>query len=74
MFEIDDPARRASVLATLGGIEYRVFLDVAEQRIRGEPDPKRENTSPEGKASSVQFLRFRSPRTRSPALKLTALR
>ena len=27
-------------------------------RIRGEPDPTRENTSPDGKASSVQFLRF----------------
>jgi hypothetical protein len=35
-----------------------VFLDIAGERIRGEPDPTRENTSPEGKASSVQFLRF----------------
>ena len=58
MFEIDDPARRASVLASLGGIEHRVFLDLAGERIQGEPDPTRENTSPEGKASSVQFLRF----------------
>jgi len=58
MFEIDDPMRRASVLARLGGIEDHVFLDIAGQRIRGEPDPTRENTSPEGKASSVQFLRF----------------
>jgi Protein of unknown function (DUF3501) len=58
MFEIDDPARRAAVLARLGGIENHVFLDIAGQRIRGEPDPTRENTSPEGKASSVQFLRF----------------
>jgi len=58
MFEIDDPTRRALVLARLGGIEDHVFLDIAGQRIRGEPDPTRENTSPEGKASSVQFLRF----------------
>ena len=58
MFEIDDPARRAAVLARLGGIEDHVFLEIAGQRIRGEPDPTRENTSPEGKASSVQFLRF----------------
>ena len=58
MFEIDDPTRRASVLARLGGIEDHVFLDIAGRRIRGEPDPTRENTSPEGKASSVQFLRF----------------
>src|SRR5215471_2386629 len=58
MFEIDDPARRASALARLGNIEHHVFFDVAGQRIQGEPDPTRENTSPEGKASSVQFLRF----------------
>jgi hypothetical protein len=58
MFEIDDPTRRTSVLARLGGIEDHVCLDVDGQRIRGEPDPTRENTSPEGKASSVQFLRF----------------
>jgi hypothetical protein len=58
MFEIDDPARRASMLMRLGGIENGVFLDVAGERIRGEADLDRENTSPEGKASSVQFLRF----------------
>ena len=58
MFEIDDPVRRAAMLARLGGIENHVFLDVAGERIRGEPDPTRENTSPDGKASSVQFIRF----------------
>jgi hypothetical protein len=26
--------------------------------VRGEPDPTRENTSAEGKASAVQFLKF----------------
>ena len=58
MFEIDDPARRTSVLGRLGGIENHLVLDVAGERIRGEPDPTRENTSSEGKASSVQFVRF----------------
>lgn len=58
MFEIDDPARRAASLARLGGIEDHVFLDVAGERIRGIPDPSRENTTPEGKASSVQFITF----------------
>jgi hypothetical protein len=58
MFEIDDPARRAVMLARLGGIESHVFLGVAGERIRGEADPTRENTSADGKASSVQFLRF----------------
>jgi Protein of unknown function (DUF3501) len=58
MFEIDDPVRRARMLSQLGGIENCVFLEIAGEVIRGEPDATRENTSPEGKASSVQFLRF----------------
>lgn len=58
MFEIDDPVSRDRVLAHLGGIENHVFFEVAGETIRGEPDQTRENTSPEGKASSVQFVRF----------------
>lgn len=58
MFEIDDPARRGNVLARLGGIEHAAFLEVGGERIGGEADPTRENTSPDGKASSVQFIRF----------------
>jgi Protein of unknown function (DUF3501) len=58
MFEIDDPGRRAVMLGRFGGIENHVFLEVDGERVRGEADPTRENTSPEGKASSVQFLRF----------------
>jgi hypothetical protein len=58
MFEIDDPSRRARELARLGGIENHAFIEVSGARIRGEADPTRENTSPDGKASSVQFLRF----------------
>ena len=54
MFEIDDPKRRETTLARLGG----AFIEVAGERVRGEAAPTRENTSPEGKASSVQFLRF----------------
>ncbi len=41
MFEIDDPARRASVLASLGGIEHRVFLDT---RRRADPGRARSDT------------------------------
>jgi len=58
MFEIDDPARRSRELARLGGVETHAFVEIGGIRIRGEPDPTRENTSPDGKASSVQFLRF----------------
>jgi Protein of unknown function (DUF3501) len=59
MFEIDDPRRRATALARLGGIEHRAFIETAGEKIRGEPDPTRENTDPDGKASAVQFIRFR---------------
>ena len=45
MFEVEDPARRAAVLARLGGIEDRAFIDVAGARIRGAlavlPEPVR---------------------------------
>lgn len=58
MFEIADPATRAARLGRLGSIERCVFLDVAGERVRGLPDPNRENTSPEGKASAVQFITF----------------
>jgi hypothetical protein len=59
MLEIDDPARRATVLGRLGGIEDHIFIEVGSERIAGIPDPTRENTSPDGKASSVQFVWFR---------------
>jgi hypothetical protein len=59
MFEIDDPRRRATVLGTLGGVENAMYVAVAGERVMGEPDPTRENTSEEGKASAVQFMRFR---------------
>jgi len=58
MFEIEDPGRREQALWRLGGIEHRMFLTLGRDRIAGLPDPTRENTSPEGKASAVQFLRF----------------
>ncbi len=59
MFEIDDPKRRDTVLNQLGGIEHRLYVAVGGERVMGDPDPTRENTSPEGKASAVQFVRFR---------------
>lgn len=58
MIEIEDPMRRTRALATLGGIERKMFIQVGGERVVGAPDPTRENTSPDGKASSVQFLRF----------------
>jgi hypothetical protein len=58
MFEIEDPVRRDRELARLGEIENRIYLSIAGERVSGIADPTRENTSPEGKASSVQFVRF----------------
>lgn len=58
MFEIDDPIRRARVLATLGGVEDKAFLRVGAELIRGVPEDDQERTRDDGKASSVQFLRF----------------
>ena len=58
MIEIEDAAQRERALSRLGGIEDRMFLTVGGERVSGVADPTRENTSPEGKASSVQFVRF----------------
>ncbi|GGF35461.1 hypothetical protein GCM10011611_47240 [Aliidongia dinghuensis] len=58
MFEIDDPVRRTTQLNRIGGIEHKTFLQAGGEQLRGIPDPDRENTSPEGKASSVQFFHF----------------
>jgi hypothetical protein len=58
MFEIEDPIRRERELRRIGGIEHKIYLSFGGETIHGIADPTRENTSPEGKASSVQFLRF----------------
>ena len=58
MFEIDEPLRRARVLATLGGIERKAFLRVGSEAIRGVPEDDQERSREDGKASAVQFLRF----------------
>ena len=58
MIEVPDAKRRAAVLHMVGGIENHIILSIGADTIRGIPDADRENTSPEGKASSVQFIRF----------------
>jgi hypothetical protein len=58
MIEVPDAKRRAAVLHMVGGIENHVILSIGAETIRGIPDANRENTSAEGKASSVQFIRF----------------
>lgn len=58
MFEIDDPVRRARVLATLGGVEHRAFIRVGGEVVRGMAEDDQERSREDGKASSVQFVRF----------------
>jgi hypothetical protein len=58
MFEIDDPVRRTRVLANLGGVEHKAFLRVGGAMVRGVPEGDQERSRDDGKASSVQFLRF----------------
>ena len=58
MFEIEDPVRRARALATLGGIEHKMFVRLAGDAIRGVAEEDQERSREDGKASSVQFVRF----------------
>ncbi len=58
MFEIEDPARRAAVLAELGGVEDLVSLRIGAVSVRARPEGDIERTNEEGKTSAVHFLRF----------------
>ena len=61
MFEIDEPVRRAAVLARLGGVEDCFFLQFgADFRASGVPEEgdNVERTREDGKTSSIHFLRF----------------
>ncbi len=59
MFEIDDPLRRARILAGLGGVERTAFIRVDGQMVKGVPEEDQDrNATPKAEASSVQFIRF----------------
>jgi hypothetical protein len=58
MIEIEDAARRARVLAGLGGIEETVSLSFAGETVKAAPEQDQERTTAEGKTSSVHFLSF----------------
>ena len=58
MFEIDDPILRVDFLNKVGGIEKKVYMQVAEEKIQAIPEKDLDRTSDEGKASSVQFIHF----------------
>ena len=58
MLEIEDEKRRNSVLMTLGGIEETIFMEVGGQTIHATPTEYEDRTTPDGKTSSVHWLRF----------------
>jgi hypothetical protein len=58
MIEIDDPLRRKRMLDGLGGIENTAFLSIGAERIDAVAEIDQERTTPDGKASSVQFVHF----------------
>jgi len=59
MFEIDNPVSRSAFLERVGGIEGKVFMKINNELVRAVPENDVDRTSPEGKASSVQFIHFK---------------
>src|SRR5471030_590091 len=72
MFEIDDPVRRARALGMLGGIEHKAFIRVGDEKVHGVAEGDQERSREDGKASSVQFMRFPFTAAQIAAFKGTA--
>ncbi len=58
MLEIEDAVIRDRTLLTLGGIEETIFLEIGKDRITATPTEYDDRTTPDGKTSSVHWLRF----------------
>ena len=58
MLEIEDAGVRDRTLLTLGGIEETVSLEIGPERVRATPTEYEDRTTPDGKTSSVHWLRF----------------
>lgn len=58
MLEIADANRRETILKTLGDIEEAVSMEVAGSRVKATPTDYDDRTTPDGKTSSVHWLRF----------------
>jgi hypothetical protein len=59
MLEIEDAGRRNAALLTLGGIEETVFMEIGGDKITATPTEYDDRTTPDGKTSSVHWLRFK---------------
>jgi len=58
MLEIEDANRRETMLRQLGGIEETIAMDIDGARIKATPTDYDERTTPDGKTSSVHWVRF----------------
>jgi len=58
MLEIEDAVRRETMLKRLAGIEESISLEIGDARIRATPTEYEDRTTPDGKTSSVHWVRF----------------
>jgi hypothetical protein len=58
MLEIEDANRRDRELRRLGHVEDSVFIEIGADRITATPTDYEDRTTPDGKTSSVHWLRF----------------
>ena len=59
LLEIEDAVQRDKVLKTLGGIEETIFFSLDGETVKGTPTEYEDRTTPDGKTSSVHWIRFR---------------
>lgn len=58
MLEIEDETRRTRELMRLAGIEESTYIELAGVRVPGTPTEYDDRTTPDGKTSSVHWVRF----------------
>ncbi len=61
MLEIDDSVARTRILKTLAEIEESVFFDFGGTKLKATPTDYEDRTTPDGKTSSVHWVRFSFP-------------
>ncbi len=59
LLEIEDAVMRDKILRTLGGIEETISFSVDGETVKGAPTDYEDRTTPDGKTSSVHWIRFR---------------
>ena len=58
MLEIEDAVQREKILKQLAGIEESTAFEIAGTRVKGTPTQYDDRTTPDGKTSSVHWVRF----------------